>query len=242
MNSEAVTARVADDMERIFAPLAGRAAAPQPATEPSRKRPVAWLIAAGALALAAAAAIGIDLGTVPPVKTPERPLAAARAPAPVREGPAPTAQLAVAEPPLTTSSAAAAAPVASSPDAPADSVEGVRDAPRATAAATASSRPADVRAPGRAVPGRPALPADDGCTPDSPENRCIYRDVMAADARLRRAYDRAADAGVSSSWLAAVNRRWERARDRVEDEPDRAIERYDQLAEALDAERREVGR
>ncbi|WP_375427101.1 hypothetical protein [uncultured Sphingomonas sp.] len=80
------------------------------------------------------------------------------------------------------------------------------------------------------------------CAPGSLEDRCIYQDVLNADARLRVAYDAAKRDGVSKLWLSAVSRRWNQAWKKSEDDPDGTISRYRQLADALDEERREVAR
>ena len=79
-----------------------------------------------------------------------------------------------------------------------------------------------------------------GCPPGSLEDRCIYQDVLNADARLRRAYSRARRSGVSVRQLTAVNRRWIRAREMSLDDPDGTIERYDALADTLDRARRDL--
>jgi hypothetical protein len=231
---------VAADMERIFAPLDGRAAprrgsvASVPAL-PRRGRSRAVLAAVAVAGAAAAAAIGYDLGTVPDVQAPHRDATIPHATRPAAP-PQPVAQLAVPEP----APAIEAVPEAGSepePDfaPPADAVASAGG----PAIAPPDVRPrASVRPDRRIAPARDTVRDDERCTGDE----CIYRDVLAADRRLRRAYDRAARAGVSSDWLAGVNRRWNRARDRAQDDPDGAIDRYDQLAEALDAERRELSR
>jgi len=79
-----------------------------------------------------------------------------------------------------------------------------------------------------------------GCAPGSLEDRCIYQDVLNADARLRLAYSRARRSGVSVRQLTAVNRRWIRAREMSLDDPDGTIERYDALADTLDRARRDL--
>ncbi len=80
------------------------------------------------------------------------------------------------------------------------------------------------------------------CEPGSMEDRCIYEDVLRADARLRRSYDEAKRGGVSKLWLAAVSRRWKRAAKAEEDDPDGTIDQYGRLADALDQKRRETAR
>ncbi|MFS0772141.1 hypothetical protein [Sphingomonas sp. 1P08PE] len=79
---------------------------------------------------------------------------------------------------------------------------------------------------------RPAVASD--CPPGSDDDRCIYRDVVGADRRLRAAYDDATQAGVPTDELVAVRRRWDRARAISLSEPDETIRRYDRLTERLD--------
>ncbi|GGB35935.1 hypothetical protein GCM10011380_26650 [Sphingomonas metalli] len=74
----------------------------------------------------------------------------------------------------------------------------------------------------------------DGCAPGSRDDACIYGDVLAADRRLRRAYDAATRAGVETDSLVAIRRRWNRARGISLDAPDETIRRYDELTEQLD--------
>jgi len=106
---------------------------------------------------------------------------------------------------------------------------------RRTRAASASV-PAEAEAV-RSTRGRSAAA---GCAPGSLEDRCIYQDVLNADARLRLAYSRARRSGVSVRQLTAVNRRWIRAREMSLDDPDGTIERYDALADTLDQARRDL--
>ena len=87
-------------------------------------------------------------------------------------------------------------------------------------------------------PDRAVAPSPAPCRPGSLEDRCIYQDVLNADARLRLAYSRAKRSGVSNAKLTAITRRWSRARELSEDDPDGAIQRYDQLADTLDQARR----
>lgn len=231
---------VAADMERIFAPLAGRTPSQRsdrPTAAPAlrRRRSKAVLAVVGAVGAAAAVAIGYDLGAVPDVRMPSRDAAIPRAARPAE--PSPVAQLAIAEPaPVPLAEPALASEPSS--DIPAPLAETVADVSPPTI-----TRP-EVRARAAMRPDRRAAARDGGAREDDrcTDDECLYRDVLAADRRLRRAYDRAARAGVSSDWLAGVNRRWVRARDRAQDDPDGAIDRYDRLAEALDAERRELER
>ena len=94
----------------------------------------------------------------------------------------------------------------------------------------------DVPVPDR----RTAAPLQRDCPPGSEENRCIYQDVMAADARLRLAYKRARQAGVAENILRTTNLRWRQALQRSQDAPDLAIERYNRLATMLDQQREEI--
>lgn len=80
---------------------------------------------------------------------------------------------------------------------------------------------------------RRSASSDEPCAPGSEEDRCIYQDVMHADARLRAAYARATRNGVPTSDLAGVRRRWSRAQRVSLDAPDEAIRRYDRLADEL---------
>jgi len=64
-------------------------------------------------------------------------------------------------------------------------------------------------------------------------SRCASS-VMAADARLRRAYAAAARAGVSSRVLADYRDSWARLRHRAPRQPGLVIARYDQMARELD--------
>lgn len=76
--------------------------------------------------------------------------------------------------------------------------------------------------------------ARDGCRPNSPDDECIYADVMRADRRLHAAYTQAVRVGVRRAALVSANRRWRQARELAEDRPDEAIRRYDALASDLD--------
>ena len=74
------------------------------------------------------------------------------------------------------------------------------------------------------------------CLPESPDDRCIYQDVMNADARLRRAFKSAVQGGVSRPALLSVLREWNIARRQATSDPDQTINRYEQLKSALDQE------
>lgn len=73
-------------------------------------------------------------------------------------------------------------------------------------------------------------------------DRCLYQDVLAADQRLVRAYQRARQAGVPARQMRDIRRRWDRALDGALDEPGEMIETYDGLADELDRTREQVGR
>lgn len=60
-----------------------------------------------------------------------------------------------------------------------------------------------------------------------------YADMMAADRRLRRAYERAIRAGVPRATLASYRSRWASLRRRSSDEPARLIAGYGSLASDL---------
>lgn len=140
-------------------------------------------------------------------------------------------------PPVTRSSPSDAAP----PAATTASLPQSQPAPVPRVKATPSANiiddsVADVPAPVRRI----APPLQRDCPPGSEENRCIYRDVMAADARLRLAYNRARQAGVAGNILRAANRRWQQALQRSEDAPDLAIERYNRLTTMLDQQREDI--
>ncbi len=142
-----------------------------------------------------------------------------------------------AVPPVTRSSPSDVAPPAATTAALPDSQP--TPAPRIKTTRSANiidDSVADVSAPVRRI----APPLQRDCPPGSEENRCIYRDVLAADARLRLAYNRARQAGVADNILRAANRRWQQALQRSEDAPDLAIERYNRLATMLDQQREDI--
>jgi len=109
------------------------------------------------------------------------------------------------------------------------------DATRASAGIDRAARPASARRGGDTATILP------GCVPGSLEDRCIYQDVLNADGRLRRAFERARQDGVANRDLTAISRRWRQARDLASDDPDGTIRRYDQLADTLDDLRRDAG-
>lgn len=72
------------------------------------------------------------------------------------------------------------------------------------------------------------------CTSGSLEDRCIYQDVLSAHDRLSASYEQAKRNGMPAEYLTGVRARWARARRVATDEPDKAIERYNRLADFLD--------
>jgi hypothetical protein len=109
---------------------------------------------------------------------------------------------------------------------------------RSDAAGTLRAPPTRLEASSRGVQN--VLDRRDGsanispCTPGSDEDRCIYQDVLNADARLRTAFGRAQRDGVSNAQLAKIRARWSEARRDADYDPDGTISRYNQLANALD--------
>lgn len=257
------TDSVAADMERIFRPLAGRtvSAAPREAAGavPARRRAKWLLFAAPVAVLVAGVALGVDYvgdawrpkaaaarhatpADYRVARTDDRPAAAiangvapADAVVPARDDD-PT--LAEAPPPLRADGAgealADATPTRTAPD-PRVSVRTASVAARDGRSFDRAARPAPAR---RGGGGGSAYP---DCAPGSLDDRCIYQDVLDADERLRRAFDRAKQDGVANRDLATVTRRWRQARDLATDDPDGTIRRYGQLAETLDEMRRETG-
>lgn len=257
------TDSVAADMDRIFKPLAARAGmVPAAALDGARKAgpdrrgwgrmvlvaPILLIVAGGTLAIGYVSqdALGPKTTARSTLTAMRQVVAepATRVQTPVAITPAP--QMDVMSPTVAT------APLAADPDPARD----VAPASRAGGAAIPSTTqrddaversPSDLRtslvlsdAPTRSAPlrsNRVAGSAPHDCVAGSLEDRCIYQDVLNADARLRLAYSRARRAGVSSQQLAAINRRWTRARDQADDDPDGTIERYDQLSDALDRAR-----
>ena len=83
---------------------------------------------------------------------------------------------------------------------------------------------------GRKVARRPPAP--------SPASRCRgacdYEDVLKADARLRRAYASAADAGVARPVLVGYRNEWSSLRHRAPRQPARVVTRYSEMARELE--------
>lgn len=247
---------VAEDMERIFRPVAGRRASSVPsrkAAAPDRRRRASRLLLLGvpALVVAAGASLGLDAiggepaakvttaraatATVRPVAIPSAAPAAdetfAEQVAP--DVPGPDVGTRNVEPPVVLRSA-------SLPDEtpqhfrplrpPLARVVQAQPDQEPPVAAQAES-PAPVRSARRLR--EVATPVAD-CPDGSPEDRCIYQDVLSADRRLRVAYERARQEGVEKLVLSVVGRHWREARERAEDDPDGTIRRYDYLASRLD--------
>jgi hypothetical protein len=63
---------------------------------------------------------------------------------------------------------------------------------------------------------------------------CDYEDVLTADARLRRAYASAADAGVARPVLVSYRNEWSGLRKRAPSSPDRVVSRYNEMADSLE--------
>jgi hypothetical protein len=244
---------VAAEMERIFAPLAGRSvqvpANPAivrnddvPPPRPARRgllfvAPLLVLLTGGALA-----SIYIVNGGLPTASAP-RMVAASPTTAANRDAGTGTGdELATVDSSLSEDSGEADATEPQSvpaereaiapgdPPFPAAPVAGVRRRDRVEAGGTDG----EVRSAGGASQSRTQ------CEPGSLDDQCIYQDVLSADGRLRRAFDRARRGGVPSGRLTTIQRQWILARDNADDDPDGTIRRYDRLADILDQERDEV--
>lgn len=261
---------VAADMERIFKPLAGRALVPafhhdRDIRGQRGRASLGWrrgLLAAPAAILLVTAALVIGYGTdeKPVLRAAGVTGRASLPPASVRlpgtsssdfsRLPTSTAQAMLVDVADATSRFAIdprlAADLVSPPRRP--TAANPLSAPALNSRPIAVARPAPpVRRP-RAVPvdatsdtaGLRRERVEPRCAPDSLEDRCIYQDVMEADARLRSAYYGARRDGVPRSVLSDITRQWRRAQRDADDQPDRTIERYEQLADALDEERRVI--
>lgn len=252
MSHSVRTETVAADMDRIFQPLvgvtAGRHPSPNPVVGRERRRSRWWLLTLPPLVVAAGTALGLTAvreGWQPPVALRsaaptvlQKPAVEQGAPAGPRVTDAPTA---VANAPLPDTGVAVDS--GGTDDAQGAIPRDDRTQPAAAdlpRAARQPVRPIDraprivtVRVPDR-VRGGGGRASDSGCPPNSPENRCIYQDVLNAHGRLYRAYERARVRGVSSRDLTVIARRWREARNRADDDPDGAIRRYNQLADQLD--------
>ncbi|MBD8547739.1 hypothetical protein [Sphingomonas sp. CFBP 8760] len=241
MPDDRVADRVSADMERIFrrhpqaadTPAAARAASGRSrefvVQTPPADRTSSWVvrlvtIVVPLIAIAVLAFLFLQIGA-------DRSPAAALAQAsPVRRS--------AAVPPVRPAPATyrTAAPVvvadeADEADMPAEAIERAGDDRLATSAVPARRS----RVITRTLPVATArsAAADDGCRPGSEENRCIYREVRAADRRLVAAYHAATEAGVPRREMLAVRRIWTRALAVSLDDPDGTIRTYDELAARL---------
>jgi len=70
--------------------------------------------------------------------------------------------------------------------------------------------------------------------------RCMRPQILAADRRLRDAYDGAVRAGVDRRMLVAYRNRWSRLRDDAVSDPSYVAVTYQQMAQSLDAARSEA--
>ena len=238
MPDDRVADRVSADMERIFrrhpqaadTPAAARAASGRSrefvVQTPPADRASSWVvrlvtIVVPLIAIAVLAFLFLQIGA-------DRSPAAALAQAsPVRR----SAAVPPARPAPATYRTAAPVVVADEADMPAEAIERAGDDRLATSAVPARRS----RVITRTVPVATARSAadDDGCRPGSEENRCIYREVRAADRRLVAAYHAATEAGVPRREMLAVRRIWTRALAVSLDDPDGTIRTYDELAARL---------
>lgn len=105
------------------------------------------------------------------------------------------------------------------------SVAAPSPAPLVKAKAERPSKP-DVRKIARR---RAAPPSASRC-----RGACDYEDVLKADARLRRAYASAADAGVTRTVLVGYRNEWASLRHRAPRQPGRVVARYGEMARELE--------
>lgn len=246
---------VAADMERIFAPLAGRSVqAPAnpaivrnddvPPPRPAGKgllfvAPLLVLLTGGALASIYIVNGGSPTASAPRTAAAEPTIAADREAGAGSEAATvdtsatqDSGEIAAAEPESdSTAQVAMAAGEPSLPAAPA-AAQRRRDRVEEFGADGATRIAGGVRGADGASRSQ--------CEPGSLDDQCIYQDVLNADGRLRRAFDRARRTGVPSGRLTAIQRQWILARDNADDDPDGTIRRYDRLADILDQERDEV--
>lgn len=254
---------VSADMERVFRPIAGRIAGPGVARESvtavTRRGRSRWLmLGAPILVLIAGTALGVNY-----VREEWRPqMASAKPAAPVRER---STRTSVAGPEVVVRAIGPAVPAtltgdgdasaAQAPEPPerrgsreanseSSSPRGMRDDRDASRMSSEDGRGAADDRPIRSATVRRGGDAGTtlpGCVPGSLEDRCIYQDVLNADGRLRRAFERAKQDGVGNRDLTVISRRWRQARELASDDPDGTIRRYDRLADALDDLRRDTG-
>lgn len=103
-----------------------------------------------------------------------------------------------------------------------------------------ASRPAEENTPGaqgKDAALRTASVADAECMRLAPPERawCLRPALLAADHRLRIAYERARSVGASGRLLARYQKRWLSVRRDAEDAPDYVIDQYNQLAQRLES-------
>lgn len=226
---EAVSKAVADDLSTIF-----------PATEPaarSRGRGRRGGAATPRLpfgrsrkashwgAVAAAALVGLSAGSfaamAPGLTGRKAEATAAKAPG--------TLQIALASP-VPAASPAPSAPVQGFPYSP-EPFTPVNPAGAATSAPPPGAQGEAPQPRAKAKPRprpQPEREAVSGC-----RGGCDYAEVMAADRRLRQAYDRAIRAGVDRGTLASVRSRWARLRHRAPHDPERVVHGYAAMARDL---------
>lgn len=242
MPDDRVADRVSADMERIFRrhPQAAETSAAERAarsrsrefvvqTPPADRKPSRMVrlvtIVVPLLAIAVVAFLFLQIGADrrPAVALAQAsPAGRSAAASPAR--PAPATYLAAAP--------VAAAGEADEADMPVEAVAfPEKDRPAATSVMPARRPRATTRTVTAATVRSAA--ADDGCRPGSEENRCIYREVRAADRRLVAAYHAATEAGVPRREMLAVRRVWTRALAVSLDDPDGTIRTYDELAARL---------
>lgn len=233
-------AAVAADMERIFAAARRPEPRPLPLSAPVPRRPKSRTgrlarFAAPALVLISVSAVGGILLSPAEVGVPLRPIGAVAAPSTpaatitfndrVADGFAPAL--------IDTSIASAPAPIVVAATAlPVMDTETDTEAPPPPVRAAIASQPTRI--------ARAAPPAG-SCEKSRDVERCLYRQVRAADDRLREAYEQADYDGVPRDEMVAVRRMWDRALDRSLADPEGTIRRYDQLALRLDRARDTVG-
>lgn len=205
-----------------------------PVVMPPRRRGRSGRVIGGVALAAIAAVAGVAMGvTVLDNAKPEaqrKPavqLAARSQPAPMVSQPVPQANVAVAPPAETIDADDASAPVVTAAASlPPERLTTVDRAP--AAAQTRRYRLADERGRATACDGRRG----------SASFACLAEQLDGADRNLVEAYASATDAGVPRNYLVGVNRRWERARDRAQDDPAEALRSYEDLTDELWTARR----
>ncbi|WP_445192879.1 hypothetical protein ACT009_02845 [Sphingomonas sp. Tas61C01] len=188
----------------------------------------------GAVLAAVAAVAGVAMGvTVLDDAKPEaerKPavqIAARSQPAPVISQPVPQANVAVAPPINNTEPSDASTPVSEvAATLPRERLETVERA--SPVVQPRRYRLADERGRATACDGRRG----------SASFACLAAQLDGADRDLVEAYGSATDAGVPRNYLVGINRRWERARDRAQDDPAEALRSYEDLTDELWTARR----